>query len=251
MGENNIPCCIKVKELYAAFDYRNYYRKKYLLQDITEDLEDGINTDKFEIKEDGEIYCNVEGAAWVARHLGINFNIYQGQIAFLNSCNNITEDKIPLDLDIHLEHEVFEEFDHINPKSLNKFISYKCTDMCLMGKRIEDIDQNLLSNKDRKTMNNCVDEYNKKAIAGKDQRYRLLAAFDYIDKHDPGIVVRSLYNFDYEEIDIDEEIQKIHHMNFANVYKYLDEKGDKMLINIKNKEKKNKGKKKNNKNKKK
>lgn len=246
------PCVLTVKDLYRAFDYRGDLRKKYVMQDITEDLEDGINTDKFEIKEDGKVYCNVEGAELLARILGVNFEIYRENIGFLYACKLLTEDKIPLDVDIHLQHEDFEDFNNIKSDTLNDYISYKCVGMSLLGKRLEDIDQNLLSNRDRETINSSTNVYNREASFGKEQNERLLSAYDYIDKNDPGIVVRSLYNYDYEEIDIDEEIEKLRRMNFANVYKYLDNKGDKRLENLKNKNvKKNKGKKKNNKNKKK
>lgn len=244
MEENNMSCCISITELYRMFDYRYNYRKECVIKDILEDLEDGINIDMFEIRDGVKIYCNVEGAAWVADSLGINFDIYRGPISFLNSCNLLTEDKIPLELDIYLEHETFEDFNNVEQEVINKYLSYKCSSMCLLGKRIEDIDQNLLSNRDRSTINSCIGRYNDEAKNGQSQSYRLLSAYDYVNTHDPDIVVRSLYNFDYEEIDIDEEIQKLNHMNFNNVFKYFDADVKKLENIEKKNKKKNKNKKK-------
>ena len=66
--ENRIPCNLKVKALFKTFDYRgDSYRKKCILKYIRDDINDGINTDKFEIKEDDELYCNAYGAGVVAR----------------------------------------------------------------------------------------------------------------------------------------------------------------------------------------
>lgn len=241
--ENRIPCNLKVKALFKTFDYRgDSYRKKCILKYIRDDINDGINTDKFEIKEDDELYCNAYGAGVVARWLNINFDIYENELSFLNACNMLTEDKILLNTDIYLSHneEDFEPFDEIHPETINNYISYKCAGMCLLGKRLEEIDQNLLSNKDRNTINNTVYTYNDEAKVGNEQAERILAAYDYVDKNDPGICIRSLYNFQHEYIDIDEEDDKLSRLNVENMTKCFKESNRRLEKIRKKHEKKSK-----------
>lgn len=202
---------LKVKKVFKVFNFHDKYFKECITKDIIDDLDDGINTDKFTILENNKLYCNVYGAKLLASKLNINFSVYEDTLIFLNSESRKTEKKRDLDIDINLNHN---DDIYVNHKAVNDYISDICIGISLNGKSLDEIDKNKLSDKDIKTINGSIRKYNRIAKAGHyNQAHRLTSVYKYIEDNDPNICRRSLYNFDYDIIELED---------FARRYDFYD-----------------------------
>ena len=220
MGKNDF-CNILVDKVFKVYNYRHTNLQDWIIKDVLDDLEEGKNTDKYEIKDDGKLYCNLEGAEDIADRTGADFSIYSSTLGFINSISMLTEDKIPLDVDISLTYddELFEVFKDtkLSEEFLNECISDTIVGMSTIGKQLKDIDPIALSNKDRQTINGSVDKYRIVAKDGHDQPERIKASYDYINTNDPDIISRMVYSLNPTTEDIDEQYMKYRKLDFDEI----------------------------------
>ena len=238
---DNTPYCLRVRNIFDMFNFRDEYTIDWIMDDIRDDLIDGKYEDKYYLDDDGDLWCNVEGADDLAYRLNIDFNEYRRPLRFMNSINFLTEDKIPLNVDIHLDHE--NSFP-IKDSIINKYISGECIGISLNGKRLEEIDIDLLSIKDRNTLNGSIDKYNEKASRGFEQCERLKSVYKYVEDNDPDICKRMTYLLDYDWHEYDDFSERYLSLfidcpnitsAYAETYKKLKKRRKKDKRNKKNK----------------
>lgn len=207
-------CNLKVESVLNLFNCRDNDRREDIIAYIGYDLEDGINIDKFRDNDD-IIYCNVGGAKIISEWLNIDFPYYIDTLTYLNSNKRKTEIKRQLCTDINLKYTEDEQI-HFNRKDNNKYISSILQGISLNGKTLDEVDNEKLSDRDIKTINGSINKYNNTAKAGhNDQSDRILNSYKYIEDKDPDIAKRALYNYDYKQVDLDEQYMKLRNMDFC------------------------------------
>lgn len=210
-----MACNLKVKCVLNLYNCRNKYRRQCIKQDIRDDLENNINTNKFKIKDNGKLYCNIFGAKIIADWLNVDFSIYAESIAYLNSNKRLRESKRDLNVLVKLTYDD-NPYMHFSDEYTNKYLSNLITSMCLNGKMLDEIDTNTLADRDIETLNSAVNKFNNIAKAGhNEQSYRIMNTYKYINDTDPDICKRALYYFDYDEIDINEQYMKLRHLDYC------------------------------------
>ncbi|HAB65993.1 MAG TPA: hypothetical protein DCE23_01365 [Firmicutes bacterium] len=233
-----IPYSLEVVRVFNKYNFRDERMVDWIIDDIKYDLDNGINTDKYYVDEHDILWCNINGARDLADRIKCDFKPHKRSLCFLNSINYLTEDKIPLNVDIHLDHSDIDELP-IHPETINNFISGECVGMALNGKRLDEIDIVRLSNKDRTTLNGTIETYNKSAQLNNSQRIRIKKAFKYIEDNDPDICGRALYNFDYDMRDLEDYRERRHAMEYPHIFSQLFKESEKMLEKRRKKSRKN------------
>lgn len=249
---DNDFCNLKVKKVFKTYNYRHTYLEECITKDILDDLEEGKNTDKFEIKEDGKLYCNVAGAEYIAYRVGADFKYYKATFAFRNAVNMLTEDKIPLNTNIDLTYDIPDDYKEmgVTEEFLNQCIADTIGGITLFGYQVKDIDPSVLSNKDIKTINGSFDKYRIMTDDGKNHNECICGAYEYVNKNDPEILTRMIYTLDPDYVDIDEQYEKYRKLEYDDITLRFNRNVKELEKQKKEKEarkdkKKNKGKKKN------
>lgn len=216
---DNDFCNLKVKKVFKAYNYRHTYLEEWIVKDILDDLEEGKNTDKFEIKENGKLYCNVAGAEYIANRVSADFKYYKGALSFQNATNMLTEEKIPLNTNIDLKHDIPDKLKDMGATEefINGCISDTILGISTFGHQLDDIDPMMLSNKDRQTINGSFGVYNRSADQEKEHSERMCDTYEYVNTNDPDIITRMIYNLDPEYVDIDEQYDKFRHLEYDEI----------------------------------
>lgn len=229
---------LNVEQVLNIFNCRQEYRRDDIKAYIKYDLEDGKNTDKFIMYGNGELYCNVAGAKVIGTWLNRIVEDYEETFIYFNNNKRKTEMKRDLCTDINIKYNE-EEQKHFGDIFMNDYISKILQEISLNGKYLDEIDTDKLSDRDRATINGSIKVYNKTAKAGhNNQSDRILKSYRYVEENDPDIAKRALYNFDYTEIDLDEQWMKLRNMDFCyelrKALKINRKKANKRLKNKKN-----------------